>query len=138
MRILLIVLLAIISIDVSANKFCMTEAIYWEARGESLTGQLAVAGVVLNRVKSNRYPNNICSVVRQRKQFSWNSVKNRVIVEKDAWHSSSVLASKILSREVVISSKFTATHFHSIDSNPNWGIQFHAQIGNHIFYFEER
>lgn len=126
-----------ISADAYADKTCMAEAIYWEARGENLTGQLAVAGVVLNRVKSRRYPNSICRVIQQRKQFSWSSNKGRVISEREAWQHSLKLASKILNKEIVISNKFTATHFHNTTENPNWGIKFHAQIGEHIFYFEE-
>jgi N-acetylmuramoyl-L-alanine amidase len=45
--------------------------IHHEAKGESLEGQIAVANVVLNRVKSNKFPNTVCGVVKQRGQFSW-------------------------------------------------------------------
>lgn len=52
---------------------CLTEALYYEARGESEEGYIAVANVIMNRVHSHRYPNTVCEVVHQRKQFSYYS-----------------------------------------------------------------
>lgn len=50
---------------------CLALNIYYEARGESIAGQIAVTQVVLNRVYSNKFPNNICDVIQQKNQFSW-------------------------------------------------------------------
>ena len=50
---------------------CLALNVYFEARGEAAEGQLAVAMVTMNRVKSRHYPNSVCGVVWQRKQFSW-------------------------------------------------------------------
>lgn len=56
---------------------CMAHAIYFEAGNQSYEGKVAVAHVIANRVRSNRYPNTICAVVTQRKQFSYLEDKNR-------------------------------------------------------------
>lgn len=55
----------------AASILCLSSVIHHEARGEPFKGQVAVAQVVLNRVKSPHFPNTICKVVKQRKQFSW-------------------------------------------------------------------
>lgn len=55
----------------AAAALCLSSVIHHEAKGESYEGQIAVANVVMNRVKSGRYPNTVCGVVKQRGQFSW-------------------------------------------------------------------
>lgn len=55
----------------AAAILCLSSVIHHEARGESFEGQVAVASVVLNRVESSRFPNTVCGVVKQPKQFSW-------------------------------------------------------------------
>lgn len=58
--------------DIPRNQIdCIATAVYHESRGESITGQMAVAHVIMNRVNSKRYPNTPCEVVYQRKQFSF-------------------------------------------------------------------
>ncbi len=57
--------------SISKGLRCLAQNIYFEARGESLHGQLAVALVTMNRVRSPKYPNDVCQVVWQRRQFSW-------------------------------------------------------------------
>ncbi len=57
--------------DNAKQLHCLAQNIYFEARGESADGQLAVALVTMNRVKSRRYPNSMCGVVWQKRQFSW-------------------------------------------------------------------
>ena len=59
------------NIELSEDMRCLAGTVYFESKGESLEGQLAVAKVVLARVKSNRFPNSVCSVVYQRRQFSF-------------------------------------------------------------------
>src|SRR5210317_144981 len=53
------------------DMYCLQQNIYFEARNQSINGQIAVAWVTLHRVDDPRYPNTICEVVWQRKQFSW-------------------------------------------------------------------
>ena len=53
----------------SEDLICLAENIYWEARNQSLEGKLAVAHVTINRVKSNKFPNNVCGVVKQTKFY---------------------------------------------------------------------
>ena len=55
----------------SKERDCLAANIYYEARGESVKAQKAVAHVTLNRVKSKQYPKTVCAVVLQNKQFSW-------------------------------------------------------------------
>lgn len=82
LKIILATGLALVSTDVQtsapslADKLkteigCLAANLYFEARGEPLKGQLAVAKVTLNRVKSKQYPDSICAVVFQKHQFSW-------------------------------------------------------------------
>lgn len=58
---------------IDPTTFCLALAVYWEARGEPFNGQIAVAQVIMQRVESRRYPDSICGVVKQRKQFSFYS-----------------------------------------------------------------
>ncbi len=61
-----------VNLEVSMNEYlCMVEAIHFESSGESTEGKEAVANVILNRVKSRRFPNDVCGVVNQRVQFSY-------------------------------------------------------------------
>ena len=58
---------------------CLTEAIYFEARGESFVGQLAVANVILERVRDSRFPPTVCEVVHAGRYWEGNPIRNRVI-----------------------------------------------------------
>lgn len=120
------------------DKFCLAKNIYHEARGEDLLGQLAVAQVTLNRVKSKHYPNDICHVVMQRKQFSWaNRKSNRWKHPKGAaWESAKHLANQFLDHGVRVNGLETALYYHADWVNPKWKDvdSFVAQIGTHIFY----
>jgi spore germination cell wall hydrolase CwlJ-like protein len=125
----------------SADWRCLAEAVYFEARGENLAGQLAVAEVILNRVDSTLYPDSVCRVVKQgadRKgcQFSYmcDGLKEHVAnlrvfdrIGKVAWL---MLAGKprTLTDE--------ALYFHATSVRPNWSRSFvrTAKIGRHVFY----
>lgn len=111
---------------------CLAKAIYYEARGESAKGKLAVAQVVLNRAASKQYPGSVCGVVYQPKQFSWTSMGYK-ISNNATWHEAQVLANKVLSRGYALAN-FPATHFHNTSVNPRWKLRHVATIGNHIFY----
>ena len=116
---------------------CLANAVYFEARGESLEGQLAVAEVVLNRARSGRYPTTICAVVVQPAQFSF--VRRGVIPPADrscdAWRRAVAIARiaqaggrRMLADNVLL--------YHARYVSPGWGrrLERSAQIGLHIFY----
>ncbi len=121
---------------------CLTEAIYYEARSENFSGQLAVADVVLNRVSSSRYPNIICEVVYQgasrhngcQFSFACNGATKKV-VESRAWHAVEKLAHQVM-LGVVPNVTRDATHYHADYVDPKWASQLirTVQIGRHIFY----
>ena len=114
---------------VSAKQLkCLADNIYYEARGEPVEGQLAVALVTLNRAKGS----SICEEVYKPHQFSWTS-KPKKITEPDEWEKSYALAYKAMTS---ITNTFEATHYHSIKVNPHWKLKRIDQIGNHIFYKE--
>jgi hypothetical protein len=121
---------------------CLAEAIYYEARGEPLQGQVAVAEVVLNRVDSRQYPNTICAVTRQGVgngracQFSYacNGAPERMASRVPRERAEKLAAVMIAGRERGVTDG--ATHFHATYVNPSWARQFvrTAHIGAHIFY----
>jgi spore germination cell wall hydrolase CwlJ-like protein len=118
---------------------CLTEALYFEARGESLEGQIAVAEVILNRVDSPLYPRTVCAVVKQRGgggcQFSYvcrGKVKMRETAAAD-------LAGRIARAMLDGAPRVLtegATHFHVRGIRPGWSKRFArtAAIGAHLFY----
>ena len=113
---------------------CLAKNIYYEARGESLPGKLAVAKVTLNRVESPRFPKTVCDVVYQKFQFSWTSNKQTKIYDKNAWQESLNLARDAIKSNLSELDKFTALYFHSRHIKPNWKLKRIAKIGNHVFY----
>ncbi len=119
---------------------CLTEALYFEARGESLKGQIAVAEVILNRVDSPLYPSTVCGVVKARGRgacaFSYvcdgNSDKMRDRVSRDRAARIARLMLDGAPRQLTEG----ATHFHTRAVKPKWARQFKhtTTIGAHIFY----
>jgi len=131
---------------------CMAKNIYFEAAVESTAGQLAVAQVTLNRVKSRHYPNSVCEVVyegphttngfpkRDRCQFSWycDGKGDDPKIKGKLWESAHDLARYVLKRRHdLIDITDGATHYHAtyIDA-PRWAHQKikHMTIDQHIFY----
>jgi len=127
--------------DASRQLECLTDAVYFEARGETPRGQAAVAQVVMNRVKNPAFPKTVCGVVFQGAathgcQFSFacdGSMRHRL--EADAWDRARRVAERALSGRV-LADIGKATHFHTIDVQPDWGPQMLrvAQVGLHVFY----
>jgi spore germination cell wall hydrolase CwlJ-like protein len=121
---------------------CLSEALYFEARGESVRGQFAVAEVILNRVDSALYPDTVCGVIHQgtgRKyqcQFTYtcDGIPD-VIHEKDAFETSAKVASVMASGAPRALTE-GATHYHTKAVRPNWSRTFPrtATIGVHHFY----
>lgn len=126
----------------NANWACLTEALYFEARGEILKGQFAVAEVIMNRVKSARYPDNICGVINQgtgRKyqcQFTYTCDGNPdTIREKAAYENVGKVARAVIDG-LAPSLTSGATHYHTTAVRPKWSRVYDktAAIGVHVFY----
>lgn len=121
---------------------CLTQAVYFEARGETPAGQAAVAQVVLNRVRHAAFPKTVCGVVYQGAsrragcQFSFACDGSlRRGHEAEAWRRAQRVATRALSGAVA-AGVGDATHFHTINVAPNWGPNLvrTAQVGLHVFY----
>ena len=123
--------------QLSADMKCLAQAVYFEARGEPLAGQLAVARVVINRATSGLYPPDYCAVVTQRSQFSF--VKGGRIPAADetseAWRRARAIA-QIAHQDLWASEARDALYFHASYVNPSWARRKTqlARIDTHIFY----
>lgn len=112
---------------------CLTSNVYYEARGESHRGKLAVALTTLNRVDSDQYPKTICGVVFQKRQFSWTQGFKPTKINPKQWREAQEAALyAYLNRDVL--GRFRATHFHNNTIHPGWKLKRVAKIGNHTFY----
>jgi spore germination cell wall hydrolase CwlJ-like protein len=121
---------------------CLTEALYFEARGETLEGMFAVAEVILNRRDSGTYPTSVCGVVHQGTgaqyacQFTYTcDGRSDVVLEQGAWNVVGRVASVMLGgapRNLTNG----ATFYHTRGVNPSWSARFTrtAAIGAHLFY----
>ena len=125
------------SAQLSADMKCLAQAVYFEARGEPIEGQLAVAEVVINRAKSDIYPDSYCDVVTQPAQFSF--VRRGRIPAADessyAWQRA-VAVAEIAQQNLWQTKAADALYFHATYVNPSWSrqkVQL-AQIDTHIFY----
>ncbi len=114
---------------------CLAGAIYFEARGESLDGQLAVGSVVVERAKSGRFPASYCGVVFQRSQFSFVRGQSMPSVQEStvAWQRAVAIA-QIADEGTWQSPVQGALYFHAAYVSPGWRRQRLARIDNHIFY----
>ncbi len=124
---------------------CLATAIYFEARGEPEKGQIAVAQVVLNRLKNPAYPKTVCGVVYQNKdkrnqcQFSFacDGIPDR-INDPDSWATSQTLARRVLNDEdaMYLPDVGASTHYHATYVWPRWAREMTKmkKIGRHIFY----
>lgn len=121
---------------------CLTQAVYYEARGEGVEGMRAVAQVILNRVRHPAYPKTICGVVYQgayqRTSCQFSFVCNGAMgapVESWAWRRAKTVADAALNG-YVMAAVGTSTSFHTTGVRPGWGRTMDkvAQIGSHIFY----
>ena len=122
-------------LDEQAN--CLATAVYFEARGESVEGQLAVARVVMNRAASGKYPPDWCSVVKQPWQFSFvrNGQFPAVDTQSAAWARAQGVA-RLAVANVVPSLDPDVLWYHATYVAPSWGrhLSYVEKIGLHIFY----
>lgn len=113
---------------------CLAKNAYMEARGQGEEGMLAVIFTTLNRVKSGKFPDSICGVVYQSRQFSWTS--NRPpIKEPEVYAKAKELAQEAV-RGKHKDNTFGATYFHSTGIKPYWtkDMKCTTKIGGHKFY----
>ncbi len=121
------------SVDADLN--CLASAIYFESKGEPLDGQLAVANVVINRMKSGRFPRSICAVVTQPGQFSFvrGGRMPGVSVAKPAYRTALAVAQVAMERHWE-SPVANALFFHARRVAPGWRLTRVGTVGGHIFY----
>ena len=117
----------------------MALAMYWEARGEGQRGMVAVGHVIMNRVKSPQFPDNVCHVVHQGGetppcQFSW-WCDGKSDTPRDAvqWKKAVAAANDVLLQRVADPTR-GALFFHSTRIERPWQRPRTAQIGGHVFY----
>lgn len=113
---------------------CLTQAVYFEARGESLPGKAAVANVVMNRFNKGNYK-SVCAVTSQKNQFSWWPYRKARILEQQKWEESKMIANLVYSGLIIDNSR-GATFFHERKIKPNWTRKLTkvGTIGSHVFY----
>lgn len=137
------------------DRECLARNIFWEARNQSIEGQVAVAWVTLNRMESDRFPGSICRVVHQANrdangtpirhqcQFSWycDGKSDRIpsnAVAQRAWEDAQLIADVVLLdwARAKASPVQNATYYHADYVTPRWAQQFTkvAVVGSHIFY----
>ena len=136
--------------DLNNDYHCLASNIYWEARNQPLLGRLAVAQVTQNRVDNSRYPDTICSVVKQTKfypsgnidlhscQFSWycDGVSDIPLEhELDVYEEAFYMAVDFLENRPIDVTE-GSTHYHNTKVNPSWSKSLDkiVQIEEHIFY----
>src|SRR5450631_2951233 len=122
---------------------CLAEAVYFEARGEAVRGQIAVAQVVMNRTFSGFYPNTVCGVVYQNKhrylacQFTFACDNNPDVVrEPDMWERAKKIAKAMLDGQLWLPEVAKSTHYHAYWVRPSWVNEMKKmyKFGVHTFY----
>jgi len=122
---------------------CLAAAVYFEARGEPIKGQAAVAQVVLNRVRNPSYPATICGVVyqnedwRHRCQFSFacDGLRER-ITDRMHWKIAEQVAMAVTAGKIWLNDVGSSTHYHAVYVHPGWARDMKKvdRIGRHVFY----
>ncbi|HWP25801.1 MAG TPA: cell wall hydrolase [Xanthobacteraceae bacterium] len=136
-------LLGLVGKERAKAERCLANAVYFEARGEPLRGQIAVAQVVLNRVFSPYYPNDVCSVVYQNAdrhlacQFTFAcDGKSKAINDRRAWWRAQRVARLMLDGKVWLAAVAKSTHYHANYVSPAWTSEMRKmyRYGVHLFY----
>src|ERR1700722_1134096 len=122
---------------------CLAEAVYFEARGEAVRGQIAVAQVVMNRTFSGYYPNTVCGVVYQNKYhhmacqftFACDNIAD-VVREPDMWDRAKKIAKAMLDGQLWLPEVDKSTHYHAYWVHPSWVAEMKKmyKFGVHTFY----
>ncbi|MEP1209170.1 MAG: cell wall hydrolase [Rhizobiaceae bacterium] len=126
-----------------AERRCLANGVYFEARGEPKLGQKAVAQVILNRVRNPAYPNTICGVVYQNKRkrnacqfsFACDGIRDRVNSMKH-WRMATTVANDAIDGRFWLRSVGSSSHYHADYVWPKWRRKMRkmTKIGRHIFY----
>ena len=127
------------AIDESSELYCMAQNIYFEAGNQSRAGKIAVARVVMNRVKSSGWPDTVCKVVKQKMQFSWywDGVHDIPDKKSKTWKDSVEVAAEVMFGKVAADEKLDgALHYHADYVKPYWAKKkvMIAKVDDHIFY----
>jgi spore germination cell wall hydrolase CwlJ-like protein len=152
---LLIATLVIFFLLISTTKAddfdCLVEALYHEARSESLLGMLSVANVILTRKESSTFPNTICKVVHQGKYWKDNPVRDKCHFSywcdgrperftDIAGLIKSINVAEMSLKGIQVRQTVGSTHYHASYVTPRWASNPHfkslGQLGNHIFYID--
>jgi spore germination cell wall hydrolase CwlJ-like protein len=124
------------------EKYCMTEAIYHEARGDGYHSQLIVGFLILRRVENEWYPNTICDVVYQPNQFSYTSDANSLsMFETEAKEFAKDVTYIVLTTPNPLPENALLYHNDTIETPASWDedlIELYAQVGSHVIYEEFR
>jgi len=122
---------------------CLADAVYFEARGEAVRGQIAVAQVVMNRVFSGFYPTTVCGVVYQNKNhhlacqftFACDGIRD-VVNEPDMWERAKKIAKETLDGRLWLPEVGKSTHYHAYWVHPSWVHEMKKmyKFGVHTFY----
>ena len=135
---------------ISKQLTCLARNVFYEANGEPMAGQMAVAQVTVNRAKSGLFPNDLCAVVAQTTvvgddkicQFSWycdEQFNKKKIISKN--NPSYIAAKKVLvdgERVAKIDQDVMWFHEDSVKVNPRWPHKVATKIGNHVFYKRQK
>src|SRR5579862_7419417 len=123
---------------------CLADAVYFEARGEPFKGQQAVAQVVMNRVFSGYYPNDVCGVVYQNAErhlacqftFACEGKDLNKVDEPDMWEQAKRIAKDMLDGKIWLAEVGHATHYHAYWVHPSWVHEMTKlyKLGVHTFY----
>lgn len=120
--------------ELSTALLCLASTLYFEGRSEGVIGEIFIADVVLNRVESKNFPNDVCSVVKQKNQFSylWDG-KPEKVNDKNAWNQALWVSSWMLSSRKQYTN---SCHYHAEYVNPSWAktLQLEVKVGQHMFY----
>jgi len=122
--------------------YCLAQNIFFEARSESLASQAMIAEVTFNRALSKNFPNTICEVVWQRKQFSWthdgkhDDPTRMSFLDREAWKEIYKAAELIINNPEGYLPKTGATHYHADYVKPYWTseMKYLGKVGSHLFY----
>ena len=121
---------------------CLATAVFFEARGEPIDAQTFVAEVVINRVNDDRYPDTVCNVVFEDRQFSFTHdgqsddiTSYNTFFDAEAQTTAILIAKQALAGETSI----TSTHYHTVSVSPAWrdAYALDGTYGTHVFYTNE-
>ena len=115
---------------------CLAQNIYFESRGEPEKGQIAVGNVTMNRVKSKYFPNTVCEVVWEPKQFSWtHTVKDPTPENQQKYNDIYNIAERVYNGSLKDITK-GSTFYHATTVDPSWNKYMNEtmKIGLHVFY----